>query len=275
MSFPLQTLHLLLAEHKARPLVGPVLSLGRQGIGGSYDDVMRSFLDVGIAPAPLVAGPRQAAKLAKGGLPIDEAFFGHLGLESHVLDVSPYEDADIIHDLNQPIPTELKGQFGTVIDGGTIEHVFDICTAFKNIAELVRPGGRIIHLSPCNNYVNHGFWQLSPTAFFDFYEVNGFVDLHAQLIVHPRSDYHKRPWGLIAYDPEAHGGLNAFFSSNDDQLGIMFFARKTDLSTSEEKPTQAFFRRVYQDGDTSVLTSSQFAIEYTDAGVRLTPVRST
>ena len=35
-------------------------------------------------------------------------------------------------------------------------------------------GGEIIHAAPTNNWPNHGFYQLSPTLFHDYYTANGF-----------------------------------------------------------------------------------------------------
>jgi hypothetical protein len=43
------------------------------------------------------------------------------------------------------------------------------------MAKMCRIGGRIIHVSPANNFCNHGFWQLSPELFFSLYsDRNGF-----------------------------------------------------------------------------------------------------
>jgi SAM-dependent methyltransferase len=100
-------------------------------------------------------------------------FFGADDVVS--IDSSDYEGATQIHDLNHPLPEGLVGKFDTVIDAGTLEHVYDIAQALKNTSMLVKPGGQIIHISPSNNFCGHGFWQFSPGLFFSLYSPkNGY-----------------------------------------------------------------------------------------------------
>ncbi|MGO9959041.1 MAG: hypothetical protein ACLP50_24265 [Solirubrobacteraceae bacterium] len=40
------------------------------------------------------------------------------------IDASAYEGAEIVHDMNAPIPPELECKFDLVVDGGSIEHIF-------------------------------------------------------------------------------------------------------------------------------------------------------
>jgi SAM-dependent methyltransferase len=90
-------------------------------------------------------------------------------------DASDYEHATIVHDMNKPLNHDR--QYDTVIDLGTLEHIFDLAVALKNIAMLCKPNGRIIHSLPANNYNGHGFWQFSPELFFSLYATsNGFAD---------------------------------------------------------------------------------------------------
>ncbi len=88
-------------------------------------------------------------------------------------DASEYEGATYIADFNDPlIHNEV---YDTVIDFGTIEHIFDIAQALRNIDQLCKPGGQILHLLPANNYCGHGFWQFSPELFFSIYSAkNGY-----------------------------------------------------------------------------------------------------
>lgn len=98
--------------------------------------------------------------------PADE-FFRELGAESlDALDASNYEGASIIHDLNHPVPTSLKGKYTAVYDGGTLEHIFNAPTALRNCLNLVAPGGHYIAVSPANNQMGHGFYQFSPEFYY-------------------------------------------------------------------------------------------------------------
>ena len=101
--------------------------------------------------------------------------FGSTSVDS--LDNSKYENATMISDLNLPLQKEFTNSFDTIIDGGCIEHIFNVPTALLNIAKMIRVGGQIIHALPANNFCGHGFWQFSPELFFSLYSnVNGFKD---------------------------------------------------------------------------------------------------
>jgi hypothetical protein len=57
------------------------------------------------------------------------------------VDTSNHEGAKFIADMNKPIPPELAGRFSAVIDGGTLEHVFDFPQAALNVAKMLKVGG--------------------------------------------------------------------------------------------------------------------------------------
>lgn len=120
-----------------------------------------------------------AELLARHGLPADkfknpgpecfyaEPFFEALGaVKPEAMDNSAYEGAKLVHDLNQPIPSEWREQFDVVYDGGTLEHVFNFPVALRNAMELVKPGGRLFIHTCANNLCGHGFYQFSPELFY-------------------------------------------------------------------------------------------------------------
>jgi hypothetical protein len=48
--------------------------------------------------------------------------------------VSPYEGAEIIHDLNRPVPDKLKESADFIVDGSTLDNVFDPAMVLRNFA---------------------------------------------------------------------------------------------------------------------------------------------
>ena len=105
-----------------------------------------------------------------------EPFFQLLGA-AHIrsLDASDYQQATDIHDLNNPLPRALAQQFSAVFDGGTIEHVFNAPEAYRGGMDMVAVGGHFIQVTVANNYMGHGFWQMSPELIFRiFCRENGF-----------------------------------------------------------------------------------------------------
>jgi hypothetical protein len=91
------------------------------------------------------------------------------------LDASAYEEATILHDLNAPLPVAHHERFDAVIDGGTLEHVFDVRQSLSTLMQLTRVGGSVFLFTPANNQMGHGFYQFSPELFFRaFSPPNGF-----------------------------------------------------------------------------------------------------
>lgn len=89
-----------------------------------------------------------------------------------VLDFSDYQGAEIVADLNYPLPNGTR-KFDLVIDNGTNEHCYNVGQAMLNTAELCNLNGKIFHLNPAN-WFGHGFWNFNPCTYFDFYQENGF-----------------------------------------------------------------------------------------------------
>jgi hypothetical protein len=105
--------------------------------------------------------------------------FGATSLAS--VDASSYENATYVWDLNLELEPNFP-QFDTIIDAGTLEHVFDVRTGFGNISHCCKVDGQILHILPANNFVGHGFYQFSPEFFYSLYsEARGFADTEVYL----------------------------------------------------------------------------------------------
>jgi len=119
---------------------------------------------------------REAWKNVSADTGYAEPLFNALGARTvDSMDYSDYEQATIIHDLNMPVPETLYARFTCVVDGGTIEHVFNFPNAIQSCMRMVAPGGHYIGITPANNQMGHGFYQFSPELYFRlFAPENGF-----------------------------------------------------------------------------------------------------
>lgn len=100
-----------------------------------------------------------------------ETMWAKLGFaDIETMDLSAYEGASILHDLNEPVPDDLKGQFDFIFDGGTIEHVFNVPVALQNVFQMLRPGGRFVSANGMNGWVGHGFYQFNPDLAWNFWK---------------------------------------------------------------------------------------------------------
>jgi hypothetical protein len=112
-----------------------------------------------------------------------DAFLRTSGIEKvDVLDISDYEGANVIHDLNVRIPGAMR-KYPLVIDIGTLEHVFNINQGLENIKYLCEPDGLVLMMSPANNWLGHGFYQFSPELLFRAFDNSLGWDVKAMFIV--------------------------------------------------------------------------------------------
>jgi len=145
-----------------------------------------------------------------------------------VMDYSDYQGANIIHDLNYPIPNKLENLFDVVIDGGTLEHIFNFPTAIENCMKMVRVGGSVFIFSMANNHCGHGFYQFSPELFFRVFDNNnGFETKSIVLMRHPfpGAELSERQDCYEVIDPAILKRRNSLVSNSP--LGIMVHAIKT------------------------------------------------
>jgi SAM-dependent methyltransferase len=207
------------------------LTLGKQQIHNL--DLCNRFLKT--ANLPLI----HTTDISSGD---KDLFVGALGFQSvSSLDASTFEGADICHDMNLPVSESHFCRFDLIFNGGTIEHIFDLKMALSNIHNMLRVGGIIIHGAPSNNHVDHGFYQLSPTFFFDYYSVNNYDILKCFFVEYQR-EHDRIPWKWYEYRP---GSLDAvsFGGLNSSLWHTWFVTQKTKFSTSEVIPQQGSYRK--------------------------------
>ena len=192
---------------------------------------------------PFVETHRKGRAQAQPGTISDVALMNLLGFEKLVsIDASSFEGADAVLDLNNAEAAAAMGtQFDFVLDGGTIEHVFHVPNALKNVFDLLAVNGCVMHISPVNNYVDHGFCQFSPTLFHDYYAANRFAIVDCKLFQHSRTELNA-PYRMIDYSP---GSLDAvsFGGLDSGMYGLLVLARKNADTTWNAIPQQSYYTR--------------------------------
>jgi len=123
----------------------------------------------------------------------------------HSVDCSAYEGCTIVHDLGEPIEPTIK--YNTIIDAGTIEHVFNLPQFFNNVQSWLEVGGHYIVTHPSNNAPKHGLYQISPDFWISVATPeNGFelveLDIHRKGLnttTRPFRNQNMRFFGLPFY----------------------------------------------------------------------------
>jgi len=108
-------------------------------------------------------------------------------------------------------------------------------------------GGKVIHLAPSSNHVEHGFYMFSPAFFFDYYTANHWKIETFKFFEYQRS-HDVSPWRIYNYTP---GCLDHFSMGGFDRgylLGIFVVATKTEQSGWNIIPQQGRYTRVWDRG---------------------------
>jgi len=150
--------------------LGKILTLSRYSIAFSRDDFNRICQNKGFDFAIEDNGDPE-------GLLYDEQVFRALGFDSVVsMDNSRYEGADIVFDLNSDaLPKDMEEKYDYILDGGTLEHVFDFRNSLKLIHKMLKVGGTFIFDLPSAMYdLNHGFYHISPCALYEYFKENKY-----------------------------------------------------------------------------------------------------
>jgi len=195
------------------------VTIGRQ----NYYRLTPTLVRAKLKDAGIVASPADVDSFFHADGAYADGLLRHLGAKTlHSVDYSPYEKASHIFDMNLPTPSDMNGAYTTVIDGGSLEHIFNFPQAITNCMNMVAVGGHFIGLSPANNFFGHGFYQFSAELFFRIFEPsNGFV-VERMLLVEDNQT--GRGWFEIT-DPAAARKRVTLMSATPSHIFVL--ARKT------------------------------------------------
>lgn len=135
---------------------------------GQYDRVLR------VVSGDVLMLGRQVGEVDGRGA---EAFFKSRGATSYVqLDPDGGDhrdslDADLVH---------LAAKFDTVVNFGTIEHVWDAHRAWSNALRMVKAGGHFVSASPVAGWENHGVHVTDGRYVSAFFQKNYCEILHQE-----------------------------------------------------------------------------------------------
>ena len=243
-------------------LGGRCLTLGRQDVNVTLEAAASLLVRTGhlqIEPSGGLRMPVMLAIMMQTGRHLspkpqlramsfisDKALFAALGFTAmESVDVSAYEGADFVYDMNLPgMGARLGSTYDFVLDASTTEHVYDFPTALENIHDVLAVGGVLIQSMALGNRLDHGFYQATPELLLDYYETNGYEILACEitrLLITPTIAQQPFMGGILmrpalAYargvlDDRNDGGMDA------GAYKVCIAARKTERSTKGRFPT--------------------------------------
>jgi hypothetical protein len=173
-----QSLKAILFENNYKSVYGRVLLLGRSTVTISYPDLAGLFNKFDLLP-PNKFLTNKITKAQTNLYNVDDIdLFKSLSpsiTSIDVLDVSPYEGATVISDLNYPVSKELHCQYDFIYDSSVLDNLFNPAQAIVNIVNLLKPRGRYIGLNVCSFFPG-AMVSPHPEWFFGFFAINNFSD---------------------------------------------------------------------------------------------------
>jgi hypothetical protein len=248
MGIPLPLAHFFCGECKYKAFPKRILLLGRQTI--LFDDATLRALaakwnfsldGIEIERDMRTVGARNSPDTY---MVSDTTFFRMLGVETvDAIDHSDFEGANIIHDMGEPVPSALWGQYDLIFNGSVLDNMYDVAAAHLNIGRLLAPGGRVIHIetATANQF---SYSALSPSWFFDYATVNGYADCKVYMGSTRNWEGLKYgPWAMLGFDPSVDERPNAFTPDLGAELGVLVVvAEKGEASTTDVRPIQSYYR---------------------------------
>lgn len=222
--FPALT-KLIRAEHDLRPIEGDLLLIGRQRMEGSQQTDIEFF-----------------ASFCKARF--------------HALDVSNFEGADVLHDLNYPLPAHLYGIADFIFDGSCLDNIFDVGNAMRSLSRLLRPGGRIVLMEHGTPFQGPGapagaLTTFSPEWFFNFFAATGYADCQNYLGVFPFGMF-GQDWVVKQWEPfDAHDNPVSATPICGDFVNIVIAEKGVGLDNDSVIPTQAQYRLMHKSAENS------------------------
>lgn len=197
MGFNIWTTHLMLASQLESGFRenGTIFLGGRQSVFLSEYEISELYRSYKSNLDPISelsqAGTDTETLRTQGGL-TDTAFCKLLfNLQVKSFDVSKYENAETILDLNKPFSQHknwdsLRSSAEVVFDGGCLDNVWNPAMALMNFASLLSPQGRIFNWVCGSNWPG-AYAMVSCEWLLSFYAVNKFQDIRVYWF-HPLED---------------------------------------------------------------------------------------
>jgi hypothetical protein len=164
-------------------------------------------------------------------------------------DISSYEGAEHIFDICGDVPEELVGRFDFVLDGGSLDNVFDVFAMIRNMSRMLKPGGRMF-VNAWSNSFPSAYLKITPDWIMDYCAINDFADCKVYV------SSHSSPFGdandeggyvdIFRYDPllrTASGPIyEAAFVSPLGYSSVYCVAEKGMNSTNHRTAVQKHYR---------------------------------
>lgn len=257
MSIKILGAQMLLSEHRYKPIAGTIVTLGRHSVGLTGDQMDKLLCAMKIPKRKGAAYEVDRDTMGGGNGKITQESFFRAFCDANILsiDVNDYEKPEILLDIQERIPWKYKGLADFVYDGGSLDNIFDVASALKNVSKLLKVGGRFF---ATNNGGSHptSYLKFSADWFMDFFTINKYQDCKTYICNYPNtvgirkissnepiSPYEVIVYAFNPYVTHSTGeGYDCSSIESSNRYQIYCLAEKGYLSTNHKNPIQKHYR---------------------------------
>ena len=256
---------MILNEHKYRPITGTVLTIGRQSVGLTAETADVMLRRMGVPKRDIQYQVDEQTVGVSRSLPYitQESFFAAFtDAKVASLDVSAYEKADVVCDMQGAIPSQYFGYADFIYNGSCLDNIFDAAAALRNMTLLAKPDGRIYSFEQGNSHPT-AYLKYSADWFMDYYALNEFADCKTYIVNTPNTLGtplipgteaqsfplpSRSPYDVIVYNYNpyvVHASGNGYDCSSVELFSryeIHCIAEKAKTSTHDRNPIQKHYR---------------------------------
>jgi hypothetical protein len=179
---------MMLSENRHKPIRGRVLLVGKSTVvmeATEVDSLLESF---DLPPCTKDLKLRDTiTKASQHGFWIDDvelltAVFPEI-THIDIADISDYEGANLVLDMNQPINTETTPRYDFIYDSSVLDNVWNPSQMIINLSQLLSPNGRLL-MHNVASFFPGALCAIHPEWFYSFFAINEeFADAKVYVFV--------------------------------------------------------------------------------------------
>ena len=232
----------LIRENSIKPITGSFASIGVQTVHLTDEDLERLHPSSAGSDPEIPQGD-QITRHSNGRISDRDLLTNLFKIDYSAIDRSSYEGANVILDLNLPIPESYHNKFDFIYSGGSLDNVFDPKTLLENCALLLKPGGRFLSYDVSQGVVG-AYLRITPEWLYSWFAVNDWSDCQVYALHQERQGQSRFSYetSLYTWTPRFQRDSNYnYFESSRSHSGIQYvvsLAEKGGRSTSDKIPVQ-------------------------------------
>jgi len=134
-------------------------------------------------------------------------------------------------DLEKPLNEELRGTYDVVFNHTTLEHIFDVFIAFKNLCDLSKDVVIVVVPFAQEQHENDGYldyWRFTPTCIKELFKRNGFSVVYEA----SNNDFNAGTYLFVIASRESEKWENKFPIQTPEKNAANWIGRKVKSSPS-------------------------------------------